>query len=453
MKWAGPHRSLQWRLSFGLFAAIVLTGVLAGVLSYVWALHDANEILDGTLDDTMSLISSGQMALPTQAAQLRGSEPENDVLVVPLGASGSARTDMAAMLDRLQNGIHSVQWEDRGWRVLVSSLQPGVRVAVAQQTQVRDEIAQHSAIRTLIPLLLLIPLLVLLVREVVRRTLAPIASLAQHVDSNAIGPAARLPDADVPLELEPFVNSIRRLLQELTDTLEHQRRFVGNAAHELRSPMAALQLQAANMETVLAGDEARARLGQLRLGIQRMQQLLEQLLSMARSETEWGERRPVRLGEVAREVIAECVTVAAAKEIDLGMDRCDMDLFIAGTWVDIATLLRNVLENALKYSPPGSSVTVSVYADGTTAVLTVEDQGPGIPPQHLRRAFEPFYRVPGVQEPGTGLGLAIVAAIAKRMAGHATLQTREGSKGMRFEYRQLAVPAEGRNSGVPHQTT
>ncbi|WP_287067298.1 sensor histidine kinase, partial [Ramlibacter sp.] len=151
--------------------------------------------------------------------------------------------------------------------------------------------------------------------------------------------------------------------------------------------------------------------------------------------------------------IAECVTVAAAKEIDLGMDRCDMDLFIAGTWVDIATLLRNVLENALKYSPPGSSVTVSVYADGTTAVLTVEDQGPGIPPQHLRRAFEPFYRVPGVQEPGTGLGLAIVAAIAKRMAGHATLQTREGSKGMRFEYRQLAVPAEGRNSGVPHQTT
>jgi two-component system OmpR family sensor kinase len=448
VKQAGASHSLQGRLSLSLFASIVLTGAVAGLLSFAWALHDANELLDGTLEDTVSMIASGQMALPDAPAQFPSSEPDNDVVVVPLGRAGAMRGGMATVLEALPDGLHTVTWQRGSCRVVVRVIGSGARVAVAQRTEVRDEIAQHSAIRTLVPLLLLIPLLMFLVRQVVRRTLGPVASLARHMDSNAIGPAARLPEVDVPREIEPFVQSIRRLLHELAEALEQQQRFVANAAHELRSPMAALQLQAANVERVVHGEEALARLDQLRLGLRRMQHLLEQLLSMARSEAQHGEACPVRLAEVTREVLAACVPGAEAKAIDLGMDHCDGELRVAGTAVDLATLLRNAVDNAIKYSPRESVVTVTVRREGQDAVLSVEDEGPGMPAPQLERAFEPFYRVPGARESGSGLGLAIVAAIAKRLGGRATLQPRGARTGLRFEYRQPLVAARDETGGT-----
>lgn len=437
MKRTRTRRSLQWRLTLGLCAAVVLTAGMTGVLSFAWALHDANEILDGTLAETAAMIASGQMAVPRRPAELPGSEPENDVFVLPLGASGSGpQVGMGRALSNLGAGLHTVSWQGRSWRVLVTSLAGGSRIAIAQSTDARDEVAQHSALRTLIPLLLLIPLLVLLVREVVRRALHPVAALAQHVDSNAMVSAARLPDADVPVEIEPFVQSIRRLLQELTETLDQQRRFVANAAHELRSPIAALNLQAANLQPVVDGEEGRKRLEQLRRGIDRMRRLLEQLLSMARSEVDDSGLLPVPLGEVAREVIAELVPAAAARGIDLGMDRCDPEACVRGTVIGLHTLLRNVVENAIKFSPPGAMVNVSVFREGNEAAIAVEDEGPGIADAQMERIFEPFYRVPGTREHGSGLGLAIVAAIAKRLGGRLALQPGSSGTGIRFEYRQ-----------------
>lgn len=436
MRAARIARSLQGQLSLGLFATILLTGLVAGLLSFFWALQDANEILDGTLRDTGAMIAAGQMALPSTPAQLPGSEPDEDILVLPLAQTASAQADFSGSLQTLPDGFHTVTWNHVRWRVLVGPAGGGARVAVAQRTEVRDEVAQHSAIRTLMPLLLLVPLLMVLVRQVVRRTLGPVAELARHVDSNAIGPAARLPEADVPSEIEPFVQSIRRLLLELSGALEQQQRFVANAAHELRSPMAALQLQAANMEPVVSGQAAVARLNELRLGMRRMHHLLEQLLAMARSEAEHGERQPVRLAAAAREAVADCMPAARAKAIDLGMDRCDEQLHIVGTPMDIATLLRNAIDNAIKYAPPASSVTVSVYREAGDAVLSVEDEGPGMSAAHLERAFDAFYRAPGAPESGSGLGLAIVAAIARRLGGRAALHPRVEGKGLRFDYRQ-----------------
>ena len=437
---ARARRSLQWRLIVGLLAAIVLTGAIAGAVSFAWALHDANEILDGSLQDTADMIAAGQMAIPRQPAQLAGSEPENDVLVLPLGAPGDPpRAGMAGAVAALPQGLHTVAWNGNTWRVLVASA-GAERIAVAQRTQERDEIAQHSAIRTLFPLLLLIPLLALLVREVVRRTLRPVAALARYVDDNPMAAAARLPDADVPVEIAPFLESIQRLLNELTESLEQQRRFVANAAHELRSPVAALHLQAINLDPVVT-EAGRERLEQLRLGMDRMRRLLEQLLSMARSEADAEDLASVPLGNVAREAIAELVIAAEAKGVDLGMDRCDEHACVRGTQLLLHTLMRNAAENAVKYSPPGAMVTVSVYREAGDAVVAVEDDGPGIAESHADRVFEAFYRVPGTHEPGSGLGLAIVAAIAKRLGGRATLRRRVGGTGTRFEYRQALAPA------------
>jgi two-component system, OmpR family, sensor kinase len=438
------QRSLQWRLIVGLVAAILLTGALAGVLSFVWALHDANEILDGSLQDAAAMIATGQMAIPRQPAHLGGSEPENDVLVLPLGAPGvRPPAGMATAVAGLQPGLHTVTWQEHRWRVLITSA-GSQRIAVAQRTQERDEIAQHSAIRTLIPLLLLIPVLVLLVREVVRRTLRPVAALAHYVDDNPMVAAAKLPQADVPTEIAPFLESIQRLLNELTESLEQQRRFVANAAHELRSPVAALHLQAVNLEPVVS-DEGRERLEQLRSGMDRMRRLLEQLLSMARSEAGSEGLSSVSLASAAREAIAELVIAAEAKGVDLGMDRCDEQAWVHGTNLLLHTLIRNAVENAVKYGPPESVVTVSVYRQGSDAVVTVDDDGPGIEESHAHRAFEAFYRVPGTSESGSGLGLAIMAAIAKRLGGRATLQPRGKVRGLRFEYRQAL--ANGNDPG------
>ncbi|MDB5956504.1 MAG: qseC4 [Ramlibacter sp.] len=440
MKPAGAHHSLQWRLSAALLAVILLTGAVAGILSFVWALHDANEILDGTLHDTAGLIVGGQISMPQRLAQLAGSEPDDDVLVIPLRAG---EPGIAGQLAGLAEGLHTVKWDGRSWRVLVSTAPNGARLAVAQQTQVRDEIAQHSAARTLIPLLLLMPVLIVLVRQVVARTLRPVTRLARHVDTHAMANAANLPDLDIPSEIEPFVRSIKRLLAELTGALAHQQRFVANAAHELRSPMAALQLQVANVERVLPEGPARERLASLQSGIVRMQHLLEQLLSMARSEAPAArEMAPVPLAEMAKEVIATLVSQAQAKGVDLGMERCEPGVCVQGTPMDLATLLHNVTENAVKYCACGAVVTLSVYAEQDDAVIVVVDNGPGIAAEHLSRVFEPFYRVAPAGESGSGLGLSIVAAIAKRLGGRLTLTSEGPGKGVKLEYRQLRTACQ-----------
>jgi two-component system OmpR family sensor kinase len=305
----------------------------------------------------------------------------------------------------------------------------------------RDEIAQHSAVRTLIPVLLLFPLLILLVRGVVRGTLAPVARLARHVETNPMDHAANLPEVEVPLEVQPFVHAIKGLLGELTAALAHQQRFVANAAHELRSPMAALHLQAANMERVIHEEEARQRLARLQAGIMRMQHLLEQLLSMARSQApSEGKVAPIRVADVAKEVLAEFVPAAQAKGLDLGMERFDANLCLQASPLDLATMLRNVVENAVKYSPPGTAVTVSVVAEHADVVICVDDGGPGIPQSQRERVFEAFYRAPGSGTMGTGLGLSIVAAIASRLQARIALSDGPGGQGLRFEYRQPRVP-------------
>jgi two-component system OmpR family sensor kinase len=435
---ATANRSLQWRLSLWLFATIVATGVVAGAVSFAWALHDASEILDGNLVDAAGLIAGGQMALPDRPTRLPGVEAENDVMVIPLRAGAGPHAPEAG-LDALTDGLHTLEWQGDQWRFLVRSMGPGERVAVAQRMEVRDEIARNGAVRSVLPLAILVPLLILLVREIVRRTLRSLSDLARHIDSNAIGPAARLPDADVPSEIDPFILSIRRLLAQLSEALEQQQRFVANAAHELRSPMAALQLQAANMERVVESEEGKRRLAQLELGIARMQHLLEQLLSMARTQVTGDELVPVRLVDVAKDVLGELASSASSLGVDLGMAPSDPSLFVAATPFHLETLLRNAVENAIKYSPSGSAVTVSVFKDGVNAVLAVDDEGPGIAEADRLRVFEPFFRAAGSTVPGSGLGLAIVAAVAQHLGGRAELRGRAPLRGTRFEYRQPIV--------------
>lgn len=434
-------RSIESRLLLGIVAAIAASGLVTCTLTFAWALQDANEVADGALKETTSLLRSGRVTLPPTPSVLPGTEHDNDVLVWQLPQPGPVPRDVP-LRDVAAPCLQTVTWRGERWRVLATPDNPGGWLMAAQRMEVRDEIARNSAVRSVLPLLVLLPLLALLARAVIKGALAPVRRLASHVDGRPLALAAQLPELEVPAEVHPFVGSIRRLVHELSQALEQQQRFVANAAHELRTPVAALSLQAANLGNVLADPAARDRMHELSQGIARLQALLEQLMSMARAQLH---RRStpqrVRLDELAREMLAEFVPPAAERGIDIGVDTLAGDAVVLADRFDLELLLRNVIGNALKFCPPGSEVTLDLAVDAAEAVLTVSDDGPGIAADDLPFAFEPFYRAPGVDAPGSGLGLAIVATLAQRLQARVSLRANPAGRGMVFEYRQPLAPA------------
>lgn len=302
----------------------------------------------------------------------------------------------------------------------------GRRIALAQETQVRDEIAKDSALRTILPLLILVPVLLLVVTGLVRKMLRPVARLATEIDQRGERDLQPLQAPNLPSEIRPFVTAINRLLGRVAEAMESQRRFVADASHELRSPMTALSLQAERLEAAPLPDEARHRLQTLRQGIDRGRNLLEQLLSLARAQRSLDEpRQLVSVRDVYRRVLEDLMPLAEAKGLDIGMAD-GPDVRIMAYDIDLFTLVRNLVDNAVRYTPSGGRVDLSVREEGQHIILEVEDSGTGISASERERVLAPFYRVLGTEQTGSGLGLSIVKAIAQKMG--ATLELEPSSQ-------------------------
>ena len=189
--------------------------------------------------------------------------------------------------------------EGESWRLYVHTLQSGQRIAAGQQTALRDEIAIDSALSTLLPMLILIPVLVLLTRVIIRKALAPIIHLSLQLDQRNDPHLNPLPDTDLPDEIMPFVTAINSLMHRVGDVLSQQRRFIADAAHELRSPLTALTLQAENLEHAVSTHERSDRLQKLKYGLVRACSLLEQLLLLARQQTSTDSAAELHLDQLA----------------------------------------------------------------------------------------------------------------------------------------------------------
>jgi two-component system OmpR family sensor kinase len=219
-----------------------------------------------------------------------------------------------------------------------------------------------------------------------------------------------------------LVHALNGLLARLNRALGAQRAFIADAAHELRSPLTAVHLQAQLAERAASDAERAAALAELRAGLERATHLVEQLLTLAREEPGVSERpfAPVNLDELARHVIAEYAPIAAARHVDLGMvDRNgpDSDAVISGDAAGLRALLSNLVDNAVRYTPAGGRVDVALRREQGDAVLSVRDSGPGIPESERARVFDRFYRLPEAGAAGiagSGLGLAIVKRVAER---------------------------------------
>jgi signal transduction histidine kinase len=407
--------SIRARLLVALIVLVALISLLAAGATYRRVLSETSTLFDYQLRQ-MALSLRGQISLAPRIVVLPPDQGDTDFVVQIWDVFG-ARTYVSRpglpMINQTVLGYADLNLRGQTWRAYGLQTADGV-IQIAQPTQVREALARAAAERVVIPLILLLPIMIGAVAWIVSRGLLPLRFVAAEVQRRDARSLAPLGTDRLPSEIEPLVGELNRLLERLQRSFSAQRAFIADAAHELRSPLTALRLQLQLLDR--APDEAgridaRARLG---AAVERAIHLAEQLLALARSEPEAPmDFERVDLAAVAAEGIKDTHDLAVAKNVDLGLDAPSAPC-IQGNREALRTLVRNLVDNAVRYTPSGGTVQVRCDCTAGEAVLEVDDTGPGIAAADRERVFDRFYRRATAQEGGTGLGLAIVKAIAER---------------------------------------
>lgn len=435
------NESVQLKLSVTLSLAILLVAGVAGVFSFLSALDEAHELQDDLLRQVAQLVDRHHLppATPADRARPWEGDEESRVIVQRLGDPTTGGDDDGGPLPlpaTLPDGLQTVVAGGETFRVLVRPTAGGDRIAVSQEAGFRNQIARAGALRAVTPLLVLVPILLLVVAQLVRQMFRPIAALSRDIDQRAEQALHPVEDGHLPVEVRPFAVAINRLLARVGLAMDAQRRFVADAAHELRSPLTVLSLQAERLAQADMSAPARERLTDLRRGIERSRSLLDQLLALARAQSAAAppesSRAPVSVQGVYRRVLEDLVPLAQARRIDIGVEgEGGPDAWVWASEPDLTAVVRNLVDNAIRYTPEGGRVDLSVRAEPGRAVLCIRDNGPGIPPAERARVFDRFYRLEGNAQPGSGLGLAIARAIAQRHGAAITLEDVPGGPGLR----------------------
>lgn len=421
--------SLQVKLSAWLALAIIGIAAAAAGISFFAAVDEAHQFQDRQLRQTGLLISRLNALSPaaTNSARMNEIKFEERVVLRFLadreGRSPAPSPRAPVFSDRLSDGIQTVTVGAERWRVFVITTDSGMRLAVAQQTSIRDALARARAMRTLLPYLLLVVVLLALVAILVRKMFKPLKTLAAGLGQRSEHDLGRLDDVELPSEVKPFVLEINSLLLRVGRSMALQRRFVADAAHELRSPLTAMSLQAEWLAATALPQEAATRLAALRDGLARTRVLLDQMLAMARSqELKVETKEATSLQMVIREVLEDLIPLAQDKQIDIGVVGQD-DALVRAQHVDLTVLVKNLIDNAIRYTPAGGSVDIVVSCQNGPATLYFDDSGPGIPERDRERVFDAFYRVLGNGQIGSGLGLSIVRTVASSIGASVALAT------------------------------
>ncbi len=416
--------SIRTRLLLSLLPLFILAEAVIGTVTYRYVLRDSHELFDYHLRQmALSLRDQGAVLPPPGPPEDR---EQFDFVVQIWSADGSkiylSHTRSRARLpERATLGFSDVVTGGERWRVY-STLARGRVIQVGQPFEVRERIAAAAALRSLTPLLFFAPLVALAIWWLVGKSLVPVEQIATELrrrDANRLDP---VPEGNIPAEVEPMVNSLNGLLGRLRSSFAAQRAFVADAAHELRTPIAALKLQAGLMARA-RDDHARAEaLCELNAGIDRSAHLVDQLLTLARSEPQARSTPDERidLARVARAVVAEMTPLALDRGSTIEFDAPD-SLVLRGDANALHSLLRNLVDNALRHTPAGSRVVLGIDVDGDFARMSVDDDGPGIAPEERDRVFDRFYGRTAGGDAGSGLGLAIAKAVIDRHAGRIEL--------------------------------
>ena len=434
------NESVQLKLSVTLSLAILVAAIVAGLFSFLSAFGEAHELQDDVLRQVAHLLERQRLspASPATDTRLKDIDEESRVIVQRLGEGNPSRlgVDAGGLLPlpaTLADGMHTLEVGGETFRVLVKTTAVGERVAVAQESGFRNEIARDSALRTVMPFLILVPVLLLIVADLVRKMFRPIAALSKEIDRRAEQDLHPIEDEHLPTEVRPFAVAINRLLARVGQSMESQRRFVADAAHELRSPLTALSLQAERLADTEMSDPARERLMVLRQGIERGRNLLDQLLSMAKAQSVAElPKSPVSVQNIYRRVLEDLMPLAEAKHIDIGVEGAQ-DAQVWVSELDMTAVVKNLVDNAIRYTPEGGQVWLRVEREGDLVAIVVADQGKGIAPDDQERIFGKFERVDPSEPGGTGLGLYIARRLARAMGGDIAVDSAPG-QGARFTF-------------------
>ena len=424
-------RTIRQQLLIGLLGGMLVSTLIAGFALYLKVREETSELFDYQLRQIAHSLPSELAEQPKIGV---AEDPEEDIIVQVWNEDGALiyASHPAHILPRFAaTGFSTVAVRGDRWRVFIETRHDRI-VQVAQATSARDELVFGSAMRSLLPILALIPALAMLITVVVGRALQPIQRVAQALERRSASALPPVPSAGIPPEIRPIVDALNDLLARLDHALSAQRAFVADAAHELRSPLTALKLQLQLAERAQTDAQRTAAFAKLHQRLDRATHLLQQLLTLARHESqpEQAALEQVKLAPLAQGVVADYHEMAENQGIDLGVEiGAGADaLMVQGHRESLRIMLSNLVDNALRYTPNGGRIDVAVLEQDGCPALQVIDNGPGIPENERPRVFDRFFRGEGNQVSGSGLGLAIVKNIAD--AHHATVQLSNSSTGL-----------------------
>ena len=421
--------SIRRQLLVWLFGGLLLAIAVAAIGTYLRAREEANALFDYQLKEMAASLTDAPFAGVPPPTSAKGTS--SDTLVVQIWDRNGVQVFMSqprrVLPQHAQLGFTTINADSGEWRIF-STLADGQVVQVAQPMSARRELAASLALRTIMPLLAVLPFLALLIWYTIARGLSPLDRVAADVARRSPKQLKPLSEVGLPREVQPLVHALNGLLERLGQTLAAQRSFIADAAHELRTPLTAVHLQAQLAERAGTDAARSAALADLKGGLDRATRLSEQLLALAREDPEIADRpfTQVDLAAIARTVVANAAPLAVARSIDLGID-ADTPATMPGDAEALTTLVSNLIDNALRYTPSGGRVDVTVTPAVAGARLVVADTGPGIPEADRERVFDRFFRGSAAHADGaargSGLGLAIVKRIVERHHGRLMLKS------------------------------
>jgi two-component system, OmpR family, sensor kinase len=433
--------SLRRTILIWITMLLSIVGAGATVASYSLAKLETDKLLDNELRQ-IAVSAGEELSSGTLTASAIKSEDE---LVIQIWNAVGQQTVGRYSFDlprQPNDGFADLEYAGKSWRVY--TMRDGVRTAqVAQRWSAREELARNAALGAALPIIGAMPVAWLAVIWGVNRLLRRLSALAEALGERSVDTKDPIPLSGVPREIAPLIVALNALIGRHRDAVERQRRFVSDAAHELRTPLSALQIQVDNLKTRAKGKGTfREAIEELNTGVRRASALVGQLLKMARLEDseQPSHRVDIALRDLIGSVVADQVTMATQKEVDLGFSaNSTFDVRVADP--DARLLFANLIDNAVRYTPGGGAVDVVLSNDGADALVEVIDTGCGIPAASLPRVFDRFFRAapPGVE--GTGLGLAIAKAVAERNGFELSIDNRENARGVIARVRINSAPA------------
>ena len=448
---------LDWML-----APLLLLWPMSIAITYLVAKSIANQPFDHALEDSVTVLAQqvrevdGKVLsrLPGTARDILRADDVDSVyfqITAPGGELVDGDRDLPQPRDpeRYRTGrIHFRNDVMHGSQVRIAfsyvNLRPQARrgdeppaalVQVAETLDKRAQLANEIIKGVILPQFIILPIVLALVWFALTRGLSPLAQLQERIRARRPDDLSPIDSGQVPEEISPLVGSLNEMLERLSQTIDMQKRFIADAAHQMKTPLAGMRTQS---ELALRQDdpaEIRRSLEQLAKSSESATRLVNQLLALARAEHQPHERAAfveLDLNDLARGTVQDWVQASFVQRIDLGFEPGAGPLAIMGNPLMLGEMLSNLIDNALRYTPAEGSVTVRVRADGEHPVLEVEDTGPGIVQAERGHVFERFYRILGNSAPGSGLGLAIVREVAQQHSASIDLFSNPRSVAARF---------------------